>query len=89
MNKRDRLEAACDAKFEERRDEELLARTEIDQLRAELATLRRYVAHNDEEYVTMHSVLRAEHKACQQLRAELAAVSEARGAELRAVGRKP
>ncbi len=46
---------------------------EANRLRAECEQMRKYVAHHDEEYLTMKAVLRAEHEECQRLRAALAA----------------
>ncbi len=43
---------------------------ERDALRAEVDQMKRHVAHNDEEYITMKDALRAEHQECQRLRAE-------------------
>jgi hypothetical protein len=41
---------------------------ERDAALAELASLKKYIATHDEEYLTMKDVLRAEHAECQRMR---------------------
>lgn len=44
------------------------AEQERDRLATELATLEKYVEHNNDEYRTMKEVLRAEHQECERMR---------------------